>query len=133
MVHKCEIRVRYSDTDQMQRLHHGAYVDYLEVARIEMLRDMGVSYVQLEAQGYALPVIGLNIDYHGAASFDELVRVETSIQCTSPVRIRFNYELFVKERGIASAAVELACINLETARPTRLPSDLLAQLLAISS
>ena len=133
MVHKCEIRVRYSDTDQMHRLHHGAYVDYLEVARIEMLRYTGFSYAQLEAQGYALPVIGLNIDYQGAASFDELVILETRIQCTSPVRIRFYYELFVKERRIASASVELACINLETTRPTRMPEDLLAQLLAISS
>ena len=117
----------------MKRLHHGAYVDYLEVARIEMLRDTGFSYAQLEAQGYALPVIGLNIDYQGAASFDELVILETRIQCTSPVRIRFNYELFVKEHRIANASVELACINLETARPTRIPKDFLAQLLAISS
>jgi acyl-CoA thioester hydrolase len=117
----------------MQRLHHGAYVDYLEVARIEMLRDIGVSYAQLEAQGYALPVTGLSIDYLGAASFDELVILETQIQCSSPVRMRFYYELFVKERRIANASVELACINLETTRPTRIPKDFLAQLLAISS
>ena len=128
MVHKYEIRVRYSDTDQMQRLHHGAYVDYLEVARIEMLRDLGISYAQLEAQGYALPVIRLNIEYHGAASYDEVVTFETKVQCTSPVRVRFDYELFVNEHKIASAFVDLACINIETSRPTRMPGDLMAQL-----
>ena len=40
MVHKYEIRVRYSDTDQMQRLHHAAYVEYLEVVRIEFASDL---------------------------------------------------------------------------------------------
>lgn len=133
MVHKCDIRVRYSDTDQMQRLHHGAYVDYLEVARIEMLRDLGISYAELEAQGFALPVIRLNVEYHGAASYDEVVMFETRVQCTSPVRIRFDYELYVKGQKIATAVVELACINIKTFRPTRMPADLMAQLREVSS
>jgi len=117
----------------MQRLHHGAYVDYLEVARIEMLRDLGVSYAQLEEEGFALPVIRLNIEYLGAASYDELVKFETKVKCTGPVRIRFDYELFVNERRIACAFVDLACINIETARPTRMPEDLMAQLREVSS
>ena len=133
MVHKCEIRVRYSDTDQMQRLHHGAYVDYLEVARIEMLRDLGISYAQLEERGYALPVIRLNIEYLGAASYDEIVTFKTKVQCTGPVRMRFDYELYVNGETIARAIVELACINIETFRPTRMPVELVAQLREVSS
>ena len=72
MVHKCQIRVRYSDTDQMRRMHHAAYAEYLEVARIEMLRSQGFSYAAMENEGYILPVINMNIRYLGGAEYDDL-------------------------------------------------------------
>lgn len=128
MVHKCELRVRYSDTDQMRRMHHGAFVDYLEVARIEMLRSMGISYAQLEGEGYALPVIELNIQYLGAAHYDDVIQFATQVEVQSPIRLRFESELFVREARIAKARVDLACLDGVSFRPKKMPQELIEKL-----
>ena len=51
------IRVRYYETDCMGFVHHSNYVRYYETARTEMLRELGMTYPELEAQGIMLPVI----------------------------------------------------------------------------
>lgn len=128
MVHKCELRVRYSDTDQMRRMHHGAFVDYLEVARIEMLRSMDISYAQLECEGYALPVIELNIQYLGAAHYDDVIQFVTKVEMLSPFRLRFESDLFLGEARIATARVDLACLDGATFRPKKMPLELIEKL-----
>lgn len=49
------IRVRYYETDCMGFVHHSNYVRYYETARTEMLRELGMTYPELEAQGIMLP------------------------------------------------------------------------------
>lgn len=132
MVHKYELRVRYSDTDQMQRLHHAAFVEYLEVVRIEFLRSVGIAYEAIEKLGYMLPVSALQITYRNGASFDDVIRFETTLELLSDVRICFTSKLFVEKRLIAEATVELACIDSQRHRPTRLPEDLRTVLQASS-
>ena len=66
MVHNYSLRVRYGDTYQMRRVHHAAFLHYLETARIEMLRDLGWPYAEIEAHGFFLPVIaGITAVYKG--------------------------------------------------------------------
>ena len=133
MVHKYEIRVRYSDTDKMQRLHHAAFIEYLEVVRIEFLRSVGIAYDDVEKSGYLLPVSGLQISYRQGAAFDEVIRFETTLELKSNVRLCFTSTLFVKDRIIANAVVELACIDAMNHKPTRIPEDLGSVLQACSS
>lgn len=124
MVHKYEIRVRYSDTDQMQRLHHAAYIEYLEVVRIEFLRSTGMSYKSVEESGYLLPVSTLEVSYRKGARYDDVIGFETTLEMISEVRLAFHSKLFVDSTLIATARVELACIDAVHHRPVRLPEHL---------
>lgn len=132
MVHKYEMRVRYSDTDQMQRLHHAAFIEYLEVVRIEFLRSAGIGYDAIEKSGYLLPVSALQISYRQGAAFDEVILFETTLELKSDVRICFTSNMFVEQSLIAEATVELACIDANRYRPTRLPEHVRSVLQACS-
>ena len=61
--HKVNIRVRYGETDQMKYVYYGIYAQYFEVGRVELLRNLGITYNHLEEQGFSLPVINYTIDY----------------------------------------------------------------------
>ena len=124
MVHKYEIRVRYSDTDQMQRLHHAAYIEYLEVVRIEYLRSVGMSYKSVEESGYLLPVSTLEISYRKGARYDDVIAFETTLELASPVRMAFHSKMYVNGEAIANARVVLACIDAVHHRPVKLPEVL---------
>ena len=52
-----EIRVRYADTDKMQFVYNGKYLEYFEVGRTELLRAAGLAYSEVEKNGYQLPLI----------------------------------------------------------------------------
>jgi acyl-CoA thioester hydrolase len=112
----------------MQRLHHAAYVEYLEVVRIECLRSMGFSYDALEKSGYLLPVSKLHVKYRQGARYDELLSFETRVQVISEIRLVFHSEVHVSDRLIATAEVELACIDSNGHRPRKMPERLLLAL-----
>ncbi|MDA0912823.1 MAG: thioesterase family protein [Bacteroidetes bacterium] len=132
MVHNYQIRVRYSDTDQMKRLHHAAYVEYLEVVRIEMLRDIGYSYANLEKSGYLLPVIKLNLEYLGPAVFDDVIEFQTELKSSSAIRLEFRSVLTVNDNAVARAGVELVCLDAQSGKPRKLPEAMLLHLHSLS-
>ena len=63
LTHTTNLRVRYSETDQMGYVYYGNYAQYFEVGRVEWLRNLGISYKSMEEDGVMLPVINLNINY----------------------------------------------------------------------
>ena len=75
-----KLRVRYGETDQMGYVYYGNYAQFLEVARTELIRSIGLSYKQLEEMGIRLPVVNLNIAYRQAAKYDDLLRLCTQIK-----------------------------------------------------
>ena len=56
--HKTTIRVRYADTDKMQFVYNGKYLEYFEVGRTELLRSAGLPYSQIEKEGYTIDEAG---------------------------------------------------------------------------
>ena len=62
-LNEVQIRVRYSETDQMGVVYHGSYVPYFEIGRVEWLRNQGISYKALEESGVALPIVSMHINY----------------------------------------------------------------------
>ncbi|MDP4586583.1 MAG: acyl-CoA thioesterase, partial [Flavobacteriales bacterium] len=74
---KIEIRVRYSETDRMGYVYYGHYAQYFEVARVEALRNLGISYRSMEEDGIMLPVASYSIKYLKPAVYDDLLTVET--------------------------------------------------------
>ena len=88
-----KVRVRYAETDQMGYCYYGNYAQYYEVARVESLRTLGISYKDLEAQGYLLPVSEFSIKYILPAFYDEELLVKCTIIDPPKVKIKFKYEI----------------------------------------
>ena len=120
------IRVRYAETDRMGYVYYGHYAAYFEVARVEMLRNLGFSYKILEDEGIILPVLNFSVKYIRPAYYDDLLKIKTTIKDLPVARIRFDYETFnEKEELINVADTTLVFINKKTNRPGAPPADLL--------
>jgi len=122
--HETELRVRYKDTDRMGVVYYGNYLTFFEVGRTEMMRDLGLPYSSLEADGYGLVVTEAHARYHGNVDYDSIIVIRTAIGEMTKVRMRFDYEIVREDRGmLVSGYTRHACLNSRQ-RPTRLPSTL---------
>ncbi|AEH02820.1 thioesterase family protein [Lacinutrix sp. 5H-3-7-4] len=119
---KIDIRVRYAETDQMGVVHHGNYALYLEIARIEWLRKLGISYRKMEDDGIGLPVASLSVKYKKPIRYDDVITVKTTLKKAPSVKVEFEYEI-LNDFGeiLSTASVDLVFVNLKTNRPTRPP------------
>lgn len=116
------IRVRYSETDQMQYVYYGNYATYYEVGRVESLRNLGMTYKELEAMGIIMPVLENHSEFLLPAVYDELLRVEVTIPEKPTVRIRFLYNIYNEQNTlIHRGETLLAFVNQKTGRPCRPP------------
>lgn len=107
------IRVRYAETDRMGLLHHANYLVYFEQARIDLLRQMGASYRELEDQGYLLVLVKVEVKYKAPAYFDDTLTIRTTVTRTSPIRLEHKYEVFRDGKVIAEGATTLGCVDRE--------------------
>ena len=116
------IRVRYSETDQMQYVYYGNYASYYEVGRVESLRQLGLTYKELEGMGIIMPVLENHSEFLFPALYDELLRIVVTIPEKPSVRIRFHYDIF-NEKGtlIHKGETLLAFVNQRTGKPCRPP------------
>jgi acyl-CoA thioester hydrolase len=129
MVFETKLRVRYAETDRMGYCYYGNFAAYFEVARVEALRELGVTYKQLEDEGVILPVLDYQIRYFKPAFYDEELRIETIVEEVKGARIYFSYKTF-NEAGeqINQASTTLVFVDFETKRPMNPPKDLVAVL-----
>jgi acyl-CoA thioester hydrolase len=117
------IRVRYAEADRMGLLHHAQYLVYLEQARTELLRSQGLSYRDLEDQGFLLVLTKLEVRYRRPAFYDDLLTIRTFVVRTTAVRIDHRYEVLRDGEVLAEASTTLACVDRE-GRPQALPDSL---------
>ena len=116
------LRVRYSETDQMGYVYYGHYAAYYEVARVESLRQLGLTYKALEDMGIMMPVLENHSRYLAPALYDDQLKIETTIREKPGVRIRFEYAIS-NEAGhlIHRGETVLAFVNKSTGTPCRPP------------
>jgi acyl-CoA thioester hydrolase len=117
------IRARYGETDQMGYVYYGNYASYYEVARVESLRKLGLSYRELEGMGVMMPVLENHSKFLAPAVYDEELRVVTTIRTKPGVRIKFEYEIF-NEHGklIHTGETLLAFVQKSNGRPCKPPA-----------
>ena len=116
------LRVRYGETDQMGYCYYGNYAEFLEVGRVEALRDLGLSYKALEEKGIMLPVKKFSIDYKYPAKYDDLLTVITKISKLNGSRIDFYYEILNDEnRIVCSAFTTLVFVSKSNMKPIKVP------------
>lgn len=124
-----QFRVRYAETDQMSFVYHGNYAQYFEMGRIEWLRNLGISYKNMEENGIMLPVINLNTNYIKPAKYDDLLSLKTTLEKLPTAKIEFKFEIHNQNNELlTSASVTLVFVNIKTNRPTKPPEYLLKKL-----
>lgn len=123
------LRVAYADTDQMAVVYHANYLVWFERGRTEAMRELGVPYAALEAQGLFLPVVEARVRYLDPARYDDLLVVATTVVALGRARIVFDYR--VRREGDAAGhdlvvgSTEHAFVSRE-GRVLRVPEDLRA-------
>tara|TARA_B100001989_G_scaffold228494_1_gene185300 strand:- start:2225 stop:2620 length:396 start_codon:yes stop_codon:yes gene_type:complete len=120
-----EVRVRYAETDQMSFVHHSNYLKYFELARLEWLNFLGISYSQLEESGVLMPVVRASAEYIKPLFFDESFKITVSLIDPPKATLKFQY-VVVNSKNITVCKGEtvLAFLSKKTMRPTRCPKIL---------
>jgi acyl-CoA thioester hydrolase len=127
-----EFRPRYSETDQMGVVYYGNYASYFEVGRVELLRQVGMTYAQMEASGTMLPVVHMSIDYKRGARYDEQIFLETKLLELPTRKISFYHHLRDGSGNtLVTGKVVLVFCDTNTFKPKSCPSDLEALLKAL--
>ena len=86
---KVKIRVRYPDTDKMGVVYHAKYLEYLDAARTEFMRNIGFTYKELEDAGIGLVVVDVNMKFRMSAFYDDIIRVECIIEQVESATVTF--------------------------------------------
>lgn len=130
--HDLELRVRYAETDQMGVVYHTNYLVWCEIGRTELIRTLtGMSYARLEEQGLALAVAELSIRYQGAARYDNLIRVRTTLTDARSRSVTFDYLIANAESADRLATARTVLVSLDDrGRPAAMPERLRSQLAA---
>lgn len=124
--HDVQVRVRYSETDQMGVVYHGSYVPYFEIGRVEWLRNKGVSYKKLEESGVALPIVSMHLNYKKPARYDDMLTINTKLRNYSGVKIEFDCEIHNENHELLTTAhFILVFVDTKNGKPVVPPKYLL--------
>jgi acyl-CoA thioester hydrolase len=118
---RASVSVRYAETDMMGVVYHGSYLPWLEIGRTQLLKDFGIPYRILEAEGFFLPVVEVSLRYLRPAKYDDEVVITTVLKEKPSLRIRMEYELHRGEELIATATSLHVFID-RSGKPVRPPA-----------
>ncbi len=123
-LNETKIRVRYAETDQMGVVYHSNHLIWFEIGRVEFMRQMGLSYRDIEREdGRFIAVAEVRCRYRAPIHYDEEVVVRTWLQAVRKSVITFSYELIGAENGILLAEGETTHVvtdsNMKSAHTSR--------------
>ena len=122
--HSMNIRVYYEDTDLGGIVYYANYLRFIERARSEWLRDLGIDQIKMRNERDAVFVVTkLKVDYLLPAYFDDMLTVDTKIQIVSPVRAYFYQNIFRQKDVIFKAEVCVTCTST-SGKVQRLPEKI---------
>lgn len=130
MYHSLPIRVAYADTDQMGMAYYANYLVWFERGRTELLREAGLIYADIEAQGTYLPVREAFCTYKQSARYDDVVTVVTWIPEAPRSVLTIEYEIKRGETLLAFGYTKHVFINME-GRPVKPPKEVLNRIIQI--
>ena len=93
VVSESRLRVRYAETDQMGVVYHSNYFIWFEVGRVELMRQLGVSYREMEQEGCLIAVVDAHCRYKAPARYDDELIVRTHLKNVRESLVHFSYEL----------------------------------------
>jgi acyl-CoA thioester hydrolase len=125
IVNTTHVRVRYADTDKMGVTYYSKYLEWFEVGRTELLREIGMPYSLMEKDGIALPVIEVYCRYHAAAVYDQLVRIVSAVKELPRATIRIQYQIYNENEDLLVEGYTIHSFIGNGGRPVRPPKSFL--------
>ncbi|MBC7479788.1 MAG: tol-pal system-associated acyl-CoA thioesterase [Pseudorhodobacter sp.] len=122
-MHRFTLRVYYEDTDLAGLVYYANYLKFIERARTEWVRGLGVDQSALKAQGLVFAVRRLEADYLKPAHFDDALAVDTAVLAVTGARIHLEQVVLRGAERLFVAQVTLVCLT-ETGHPARIPATL---------
>ena len=120
-----EFRVRYCECDPMGVAHHSAFPVWFEMGRTELLRDAGIRYRDMEAEGSFFAVVALEVRYRRPARYDDRLVLETQLAKPGRAKIEHAYRLLRAGQVLAEGTTTLVCLD-RAGRPQPVPDTVLA-------
>lgn len=122
-MHRFPIRVYYEDTDMAGIVYYANYLRYIERARSDWVREIGIDQLAMKAEGVVFAVRRIEADYLQPALFDDALEVVTTLEKLSPARMIMAQKVLRAEDVLFTANVTIACIGTG-GKPVRLPAEL---------
>jgi acyl-CoA thioester hydrolase len=123
-----ELRVRYSETDRMGIVYHGAYVAWFEVGRTEFCRAAGFPYRRMEDDGVWILVTRVECVYRRPARYDDRIFVRARMTELGSRGIAFAYEVVNEQRERVADGASRHVFADTTGKPVRAPAEVVAAL-----
>ena len=121
-----QIIVRYHETDQMHFVHHSNYLKYFELARLEWLSDLQISYAEMESRGIFMPVVNASLKYIKPLVFGDNFSVTVILKKEPTATLEFDYKILNQNKELISTGnTLLAFLSSDTKLPIRCPKFLL--------
>ena len=121
-----QIIVRYHETDQMHFVHHSNYLKYFELARLEWLSNLQISYAEVESRGIFMPVVNASLKYIKPLVFGDNFSVTVILKKEPTATLEFDYKILNQNKQLISTGnTLLAFLSSDTKLPTRCPKFLL--------
>lgn len=120
------VRVYYEDTDAAGVVYYANYLKFMERARTEWLRALGVEQSTLRAeQDVVFVVRNVSADYIKPARFNDELSVMTRIQQLGLARVRFTQRILCVDSLLVNSEIEVVCVNATTFKPVKIPEHIL--------
>lgn len=119
-----QIRIYYEDTDAGGIVYHANYLKYLERARSDWVRNLGIKQQDLLEQSIAFVVIDMSIQFKGSAKLDDLIDVSCNLVMAKRASMLFYQVIKLNNKEIINATVKVACVNTKFSKPMGMPTDL---------
>jgi acyl-CoA thioester hydrolase len=122
MIFECSLRVRTYECDSYGHVNNAIYLNYLEYARYEVLRDVGFDYEKAISAGYGIYIARVEIDYKKPAIMDDLLTIKTWPIKKGAVSGIFAQEIHRNDDLLAAAKVTWAFVDSK-GTPVKMPQE----------
>jgi len=123
--HLLQLRVRYSETDQLGTFYNSRALEWFECGRTELLRAAGIFYKQMEEKGACLPLVEAHVQYLGRARYDDLLLIRSTLSPAGKASLRFDVtiaRIADSQTLPVAAGYTIHAITDPAGKPTRAPA-----------
>ncbi len=123
------VRVYYEDTDTGGVVYHSNYLNFMERARTEWLRSMGIEQDQLRDEHNCIfAVHSMQLKFRKPARFNNLLTVMSTVNKVAGASLEFEQKIMRDDELLCDAIVKIACLNAESFRPMSIPTFILTEI-----